>query len=422
MLLVIFTVLTISVFIAIQLYQALNTVNRYKEREAKVVALVLENTWDKLSTFPLTTEKKTELFEKKVNSLRDSQAISAAYILDRQGRVLFSTKNIAGVQKDCDDDAVIEKIDAAGEIEGLGIIDKKRRLFSVYVFLTENNETALIARVYFSLADIGEALRQVYVPAISVGLILIFLNIVLGTALSHVVVRPIKIVNEAAKKIASGRLDLKINIHTNDEIQELSESFNFMTKELVKMKDKAENANPLTKLPGNIIIMEKIEERIKQNKKFIVIYGDLDNFKAFNDKYGILKGDEAIKLIANILKEAIREKGHSDDFVGHEGGDDFMVLTTPESAQAIADFTIKEFDCKVRSLYESADLDRGCIVSLDRDNNTKQFPIMTISMAGVTNEHRQISSYAEVTNIAAELKKKAKAQKKSCFIVDRRET
>ncbi|MDD3296136.1 MAG: diguanylate cyclase [Candidatus Omnitrophica bacterium] len=421
-LLVIFTILTISVFVAIQLYQALYTVNRYKEREAQVVSLVLENTWDKLLTFPLTEDKKIELLGKKITSLKKSQTISAAYVFDRKGNIVFLTRNVSVTEKDCNDDAVIEKIDRKEGIENLGVIDRQQKLLSIYVLLAENEEVKFIAKVYFSLADIWEVLGQVYMPAFSVGAMLIFLNILLGLFLSHLIVRPIKILNEAAKRIASGRLDLKINIHTNDEIQELSESFNFMTRELVKMKDKAENANPLTKLPGNIVIMEIIEERIKQNKKFVVIYGDLDNFKAFNDKYGILKGDEAIKLTADIFKKAIQEKGTPEDFIGHEGGDDFIVLTTPDTAQAVASYVMKEFNSKIRSLYDKTDLDNNYIISSGRDGAVNQFPIMTVSMAGVTNAYRQIKNYAEVTNIAAELKKKAKNKNESCFVLDERKS
>jgi diguanylate cyclase (GGDEF)-like protein len=193
-----------------------------------------------------------------------------------------------------------------------------------------------------------------------------------------------------------------------------------MTEELIKMKEKAENANPLTKLPGNIVIREEIEKRINENKKFTVIYCDLDNFKAFNDEYGIAQGDEAIKLTGDIFKDAVKKAGNSEDFIGHEGGDDFLLLTTPEKTQAVTDCIISEFDKRIRSLYSLEDLNKGFIVAHARDGSVQNFPIMTISLAGITNEHRSIQSYAEVTNIAAELKKKAKKIQKSCFVLDQR--
>jgi len=186
----------------------------------------------------------------------------------------------------------------------------------------------------------------------------------------------------------------------------------------VKMQRRAENANPLTKLPGNIVIMEEVEKRIAAGTKFTVIYGDLDNFKAFNDKYGIHKGDEAIKLCSVIFKEAVKHCGNSRDFLGHEGGDDFILLTSPDKTESIAQYIMSEFDKRVRSLYEQEDLQRGHIIAHDRDGQVKHFPIMTISLAGVTNQHRQITTYGQVTNIAAEVKKKAKSQQKSCFVLD----
>ena len=108
------------------------------------------------------------------------------------------------------------------------------------------------------------------------------------------------------------------------------------------------------------------------------------------------------------------------DFVGHEGGDDFLLVTTPDRAQGIADFITSEFDKQVRALYSKEDLDRGHIVAHARDGSVKEFPIMSISLAGVTNQHHPIANYAEVTNIAAEIKKKAKAKEGSNFVVDER--
>jgi diguanylate cyclase (GGDEF)-like protein len=193
-----------------------------------------------------------------------------------------------------------------------------------------------------------------------------------------------------------------------------------MTEELIKMKEHAENANPLTKLPGNILTQEEIERRITRRIKFVVIYCDLDNFKAFNDKYGIARGDEAIKLSANIFRETIKANGNLDDFIGHEGGDDFIIITTLDKAQFIADTIMREFDKGIRGLYNQEDLQQNCIIAHARDGSIKKFPIMSISLSGVSNEHRSITSYGEVTNIAAEVKTKAKSIGKSVFIMDQR--
>jgi len=198
-------------------------------------------------------------------------------------------------------------------------------------------------------------------------------------------------------------------------------TFNLMAIDLKKMRQRAENANPLTKLPGNIVIQERVEERISKNEKFTVIYCDLDNFKAFNDKYGIHKGDDAIKLTAEIFKEAVGKNGSADDFIGHEGGDDFILLTAPERADNISSCITTEFDKRIRPLYDNEDLGKGYIEAKARHGDEIiKFPIMTISLAGISNMIRPIASYGEVTNIAAEVKKKAKNMPGSCFVIDQR--
>ena len=246
-------------------------------------------------------------------------------------------------------------------------------------------------------------------------------NIILATLLSRVLILPVKVLNRATKDIAKGNLDQKVSIKTQDELEELADTFNYMTAELKKMKARAENANPLTKLPGNIVIQEEVEKRIKNKQKFMLIYCDLDNFKAFNDKYGVHAGDEAITITAQVFKEAVAKNGKADDFIGHEGGDDFLLLTVPDRTHNIASFVIKEFDLRIQKLYSKEDLARGYIEAKSRDTEEiKKFPIMTISLAGVSNMTRPITSYAQVTNIAAEVKKAAKKIQKSILVLDRR--
>src|SRR3989338_5869840 len=111
------------------------------------------------------------------------------------------------------------------------------------------------------------------------------------------------------------------------------------------------DANPLTRLPGNVSILNELQRRIDQNKPFAVCYIDLDKFKAFNDKYGFEKGDEVIKNTARILINSVQEKGTARDFIGHIGGDDFVVVTVPDKAGALCKNIIKQFDSMVPDLY-----------------------------------------------------------------------
>jgi len=145
---------------------------------------------------------------------------------------------------------------------------------------------------------------------------------------------------------------------------------------------------------------------------------DLDNFKSFNDKYGIGLGDQAIKLTAEVLQESLKS-GNAEDFLGHEGGDDFVLITTPEKAEPVTNYIINEFDKRIRTLYDKKDLESGYITAASREGEIKQFPIMTISLAGVSNINQDLGSYGQITNICAAIKKSAKKVARSNFILDK---
>ncbi|MEW6096870.1 MAG: response regulator [bacterium] len=179
-------------------------------------------------------------------------------------------------------------------------------------------------------------------------------------------------------------------------------------------------ANPLTGLPGNISIMDKIEERMKNNKHFSTLYLDLDNFKAFNDRYGYELGDEVIKLTGHTIVQAVEDIGNQDDFIGHIGGDDFIVLTTPDRVDSICQQIIAKFDASVPGFYNEEDQKRGYIVCEDRRGQIQKFPLMSISIACVSNEKKKFSHPGELTTAAAEVKKYAKSIVGSTYVKDKR--
>jgi diguanylate cyclase (GGDEF)-like protein len=179
-------------------------------------------------------------------------------------------------------------------------------------------------------------------------------------------------------------------------------------------------ANPLTGLPGNNEIQAEINYRIANEALFSVLYLDVDNFKAYNDAYGFARGDTAIKMIADILADIIPVFGSQSDFIGHIGGDDFVVITSPQNADIICENIIKEFDERVPELYSSRDRKAGYISTKNRKGDIIRYPIMTISIAAVSNEFRVLYSPIQVGEIAAELKKKAKEYSISVYLKDRR--
>jgi len=178
--------------------------------------------------------------------------------------------------------------------------------------------------------------------------------------------------------------------------------------------------NPLTGLAGNVLLTEELKYRIKSGEPFALLYLDLDNFKSFNDVYGFARGDRMIKLVADVLIESVMMHQKGSDFIGHIGGDDFAVITTPCVLEALCTTVIERFDERVRYLYETDDLKRGYLEGADRDGVARRFPITTISIGVVTTMQRTFVDYEEVSRVATEMKQFAKTRPGSCYEVDRR--
>ena len=178
--------------------------------------------------------------------------------------------------------------------------------------------------------------------------------------------------------------------------------------------------SPLTRLPANLAIEAELRKRLASGEKFAILYLDLDSFKAFNDVYGFTHGDDAIKLVANAAVDVVRRRGTDTDFVGHIGGDDFIVATAPDRAEEIAQNIIDVFDAEIRGLYSSKDLRQGYIETRDRRGTLNRFPIMSISIAIVSNERRPFDDYNQIGEAAAELKRYAKSISTSVFVKEKR--
>jgi PleD family two-component response regulator len=194
---------------------------------------------------------------------------------------------------------------------------------------------------------------------------------------------------------------------------------------LARVRAKVRRANvdsslqPLTRLPGNIAIEHEVRRRFEAREPWAVIYADLDNFKAFNDHYGFVRGDDAIRLVSSTMSDTIKRIGIESDFLGHIGGDDFIIVTTPQRAENLARTVADTFDRDVPPLYDPADRKNGWIAAKDRRGNNVRFPLMSLSLAIVTQSPR-ITSYQSIGEVAAELKSFAKRQTGSFVAMDKR--
>lgn len=167
---------------------------------------------------------------------------------------------------------------------------------------------------------------------------------------------------------------------------------------------RASEASPLTGLPGNAAIQEKIEMLLTNELPYSVIYIDMDNFKAYNDAYGFNNGDLMIKSLAKVLENHCGE----NRFVGHIGGDDFVVITHDWNTEKLYRDICRDFDMTIQSLYSKTDWNRGFIISKDRNGFENKFPITTLSVAAVTNEKQNHESVDAFSKEIAKLKKEAK--------------
>jgi diguanylate cyclase (GGDEF)-like protein len=169
-----------------------------------------------------------------------------------------------------------------------------------------------------------------------------------------------------------------------------------------------------------VSIERELTARIESGKAFAFLYVDIDNFKAFNDYYGYAKGDDAIRQTARLLTGAVADHGESQDFVGHIGGDDFVVITSPDRADKIARGVVDLFEKNSGSLFEEEDLERGFLKIRRRTGEVMKVRSLGITVAIVTNEHGPITHIGRVADIASELKRYGKGMSGSVVVRERR--
>lgn len=185
--------------------------------------------------------------------------------------------------------------------------------------------------------------------------------------------------------------------------------------------DTARNANPLTGLPGNPVIEQRLKELVASNQPFAVLYIDLDHFKEYNDRYGFHQGDQALLFTARLCRrvlETVRPQGLQ--FFGHIGGDDFIIIVHPTYAEPLCQELIRSFDAQVPLLYTPEDRACGSIEVVNRQGQRCRVPIMSMSIAVLTNTYRTFASHLEISAVAAELKHYAKSRPGSVYVFDRR--
>ena len=193
-------------------------------------------------------------------------------------------------------------------------------------------------------------------------------------------------------------------------------------KNMIAWSRAQRHSSPLTGLPGNITIERELEKRLSQSSDFDFLYLDLDHFKAFNDFYSYRAGDAVIRLLATILQSVISEDARPDDFVGHVGGDDFVVITTPGRGRGVAEAVIQRWDKEILEHYSPEDRERGYIKVEDRQGEGQEFPFVGITIALVESGRTGLDHIARLNDLVADLKKRGKQEPRSILVEDRRDS
>ena len=178
--------------------------------------------------------------------------------------------------------------------------------------------------------------------------------------------------------------------------------------------------SPLTGLPGNVQIHAELKKRLSNKEAFSVLYLDLDNFKAYNDVYGFLKGDQIIEFTAETIVNALHQNLEEGAFVGHIGGDDFVAIVPSTNCERLCQNILAEFDANVTRFFTDEDLEKGYIEVANRKGIIEQFPLTSLSIGVVVVDVGRFGNILEIGEVGAQVKHAAKSVMGSSYAVDRR--
>ena len=196
----------------------------------------------------------------------------------------------------------------------------------------------------------------------------------------------------------------------------------YTVKNLNRLLNINRRISALTGLPGNVQIHAELKKRISKKEEFSVLYLDLDNFKAYNDVYGFLKGDEIIEFTAQTILKCIHQLFLEDSFIGHIGGDDFIAIIPTIHVDEICQSIIATFDKEVEKFFTDEDLEKGYIEVANRKGIIEQFPLTSISIGVVIAEKGRFSNILEIGEVGAQVKHMAKSIMGSSYAIDRRQS
>ncbi len=279
------------------------------------------------------------------------------------------------------------------------------------------DETAMLLRGLQKRAEgnIDTRMKRINVQSLRASrltVVLSLVSLVLGVLLvlliTYNISRPLRQLEQATAMIAEGKFDDDFRMDRHDEIGSLSHAFAVMAQRLKVLEERNLDASPLTGLPGNLAIERELGNRLRAKKAVSLCHVDLDNFKPFVDHYGYAWGSEVIKEVALLLMAELRESGEMEDFLGHIGGDDFVLISVPPRAEQICRRICSDFDGRIRKFYTEKDREQGFFVGKDRQGVRQKFPLISVTIAIVTDDGARFQNPLAMAEAAAQLKEYAK--------------
>ena len=194
----------------------------------------------------------------------------------------------------------------------------------------------------------------------------------------------------------------------------------YTVKNLNRLLASNRTVSPLTGLPGNVQIHAELKKRLLRKEAFSVLYLDLDNFKAYNDVYGFLKGDQIIEFTAETIVNLVHSDELENTFVGHIGGDDFVAIVPGTHCEKLCQNILAYFDANVGKFFTEEDFENGYIEVENRKGIIEKFPLTSLSIGVVVADHDRFNNILEIGEIGAQVKHAAKSVMGSSYAIDRR--
>jgi GGDEF domain-containing protein len=300
------------------------------------------------------------------------------------------------------------------------VSDLQKGKMNYYVYFTYSNNKIGMASYSIVINNgkkiVSNAIKAGGICAAVLFIILagyyMFINVTLLT--------PIRKIKKTVEKIAQGNVDVRIPVVRNDELGIIASSVNEISVVLQHLRDESITINPLTELPGALAIEKYVDDALQENRIICVLFIDIDNFNAYNSKYGFMKGDDVIKFIRDCLQTTASGLNVSNIFIGHQGGDDFIAVVDFEYWENFVKSLLTVFDKGINRFYSSIDFRNGFVEILNRKGEKKQIPVMSLSTAIISNKNRPFTRFAEITQVATEVQRYVKGMSGSSYAFDRR--